>query len=289
MLPNFFVIGAPKCGTSSLHVYLAAHPEIHMSPIKEPHFFAEPNARTGRPPSEKRVHDRDRYERLFESASAIRGESSPSYSQYPMLSGVPERIRELVPEASFIYVVGDPIRRVTSQYMQRVAHEGERRPFREALGDITEPANPIVCPSRYATQLERYRRVFSPDRLLVIDQSELWTARVRTLRKIFAFLGADPNFSSPIFKETANPSSGHEQIPSIYLAARKTRVGQWLSRRLPAGFRHGVMGPVRSHFSPNVERPSVDGQIRAELERELGGEIRRLRLLTGKPFSSWSL
>ena len=80
---------------------------------------------------------RAQYERLFETPAPLRGEASPSYSQYPRRRGVPERIHALVPEARFIYLVGDPIRRIVSHYMQRVAAEGERRPFPEALGELS--------------------------------------------------------------------------------------------------------------------------------------------------------
>jgi hypothetical protein len=65
MLPTFFVIGAAKCGTTSFDRYLAAHPEIHMSPIKEPRFFAE--ERPDRPFRGKRIGDLETYERLLES------------------------------------------------------------------------------------------------------------------------------------------------------------------------------------------------------------------------------
>ena len=284
MLPNFFIIGAPKCGTTSLHSYLAAHPEIHMSPIKEPRFFAEPDPEL--PFEEPRVGVRADYERLFDSPLAIRGESSPSYSQYPRRRGVPERIHALIPDARFVYVVRDPVDRAVSHYMQRAAYEAERRPFRDALGDITDPMNPYLCASRYATQMERYHQYFPPDRLLVVDQADLRDDRPPTLREIFSFLGADPDFESPAFAESVNV--GYQGLPRAYVAARRSWAGR-LVRRLPTPAYQRITRPLRSLLSHSVERPEIDESLRGRLRAGLADEVRRLRLVTGKEFASWSL
>ena len=150
-LPTFFVIGAPRAGSTSLYFYLSLHPEITMSRLKEPHFFVD----NVRPPA-IRVDDLAAYEALFTSDTEVRGEASPSYACYSQHSGAPERISVLLPEARFIYLVRDPIDRTVSHYLHRVAVENERRSFVDALGDVDDPANPYTCPSRYATQLERY-------------------------------------------------------------------------------------------------------------------------------------
>src|SRR5262245_61062132 len=89
-LPNFFVIGAAKAGTTALHEYLAQHPQVSVSTPKEPHFFAP-----GAGPSYRRVTDRAVYEMLFSAEAPARGEASTSYSMYPLWAGVPTRIRAL--------------------------------------------------------------------------------------------------------------------------------------------------------------------------------------------------
>lgn len=169
-LPTFFIIGAAKSGTTSLHRYLDQHPQIQMSLRKEPNFFS--GADNGIPYTFGRIGDLEEYEKLFDPSAAVRGESSPSYADYPRRQGVPERIKELVPEAKLIYLVRDPIERTVSHYHHRVANGGERRPLREALSDLSDPYSPCICPSRYASQLDLYLRYFSQDRILVIDQAE---------------------------------------------------------------------------------------------------------------------
>src|SRR5436190_20938382 len=105
-LPTFFIIGAPRSGTSSLHHYLNLHPEIGMSRLKETHHFVD----NVQPPA-RRVEDRAEYEALFPSDARVRGEASPSYACYPQHGGAPERISVLLPDAKFIYLVRDPIER----------------------------------------------------------------------------------------------------------------------------------------------------------------------------------
>jgi hypothetical protein len=85
VLPNLIVIGAQKCGTTSLHYYLSLHPEIAMSRTKELHFFSRRWRRGLR-----------WYERQFRDPAPIRGESSPSYAFYPVWRDVPERMAEVV-------------------------------------------------------------------------------------------------------------------------------------------------------------------------------------------------
>ena len=104
MLPNLIVIGAPKGGTTSLHHYLGAHPDVFMSRRKELGLF-------------DREDWRDRvewYERQFpDRPRGYAGESSPAYSMHPTVAGVPERIHELLPDARLIYLVRDPVERLS--------------------------------------------------------------------------------------------------------------------------------------------------------------------------------
>ena len=101
MLPNVLVVGAAKCGTTSLHEYLDRHPEIAMAREKELDFFVE---------QKNWSRGVDWYERQF-AAAPVRGESSPSYTAYPRYRGVPERIRRIVPDAKLVYLVRDPVER----------------------------------------------------------------------------------------------------------------------------------------------------------------------------------
>ena len=258
-----------------------------MSPVKEPHFFSDPDPRF--PLTTPQITDREEYEALFDSDAPRRGEASPSYSQYPLRFNVPERIHGLVPEARIIYLVGDPVERTVSHWVQRVAHEGERRPLAEAIGDdLSEPTNIYACPSRYATQLERFLEVFPDDRILVIDKIDLRDQRSDTLREVFRFLEVSPNFQSSTFATEKNQSSDHRSLPLFYLAVRRSGAKRFVDA-LPAPVRDPALATMRRLITKPIERPAVDEETRNRLKHAFEDEVRRLRLLTGKNFATWSI
>ena len=106
-LPTFLVIGAPKAGTTSLHDHLRGHPDVFMPTRKEPDFFFRDAAWREGIAS---------YARLFRRAGSVTavGETSTSYSRYPHVPDVPERIALVVPDARLIYLVRHPVERMVS-------------------------------------------------------------------------------------------------------------------------------------------------------------------------------
>jgi hypothetical protein len=264
VLPNLLIIGAAKCGTTSLHEYLALHPEIKMSERKELQLFNRADWR-------ERL---DWYEAQFQEALPVRGESSPTYTFYPFLPSVPERVREVMPDAKFIYLVRDPIERAIANYVEMYSLKLEHRPIDEALSD-PDPANPHLTSSRYATQLERYLECFEQERILVLDSGDLLNRRAETLRRVFGFLGVDPGFTSTGFDREHNPRT---------VKVRYGEIGWWMVERGVGTNRPGraghLIGPLRRLLSRPVER-SISSSTRELLTDRLGGEVERLGTLTG--------
>src|SRR5581483_6528785 len=121
-LPDFLVIGAPKAGTTALHVALARHPQVFMSPVKEPKFFLTEGKPlpAGRGPGDaatnrKIVWRRSEYEALFDAApaGARRGESTTLYLRNAQAC---RRIHEAIPDARLIAVLRDPVDRAHSNW-----------------------------------------------------------------------------------------------------------------------------------------------------------------------------
>jgi hypothetical protein len=285
-LPTFLIIGAPKSGTTSLHYYLDQHPEIQMSANKEPHFFAGPE--NGLPYPGGRIGDLETYEQLFDPDASARGEASPSYTVYPRRQDVPERIAGLIPDARFIYLVRDPIARTLSHYQHRVSLAGEQRSLSEALGDLTDSSSIFTCPSLYASQLDRYLAHFEQDRILVVDQADLLAERSATLGEIFSFLSVDAGFDSSRFDNELNANSERRVYSAGYKRFAEGAKASAL-RWLPRGVRRSLRRTVERTFFPPVESPVLHDDLRSRLAELYAGEAERLRELTGKTFSTWSI
>ena len=279
-LPNLIVIGAQKCGTTSLHHYLGLHPEIAMASgpdSNEVHFFSWENRwRLGL----------DWYAGRFTDAP-VRGEVSPSYSEWPFRPWVPERIRDLLPDdVRFVYLVRDPIERLRSGWTYARAGGHEPRPFADALARLED--NRHVARSCYATQLERYLALFPQERFLVLDQHDLKHARDEALRRTFRFLGVDDRFVTPRFETELNVSED-----ARWLTPSGRRVVRVLHRTLGRRVTHAVATRVPARL-PGLEQrsdplPVVEGELRGRLVEQLAPEAARLRELTGEPFAGWSV
>jgi hypothetical protein len=285
-LPTFFIIGAAKSGTTSLHYYLDQHAEIQMSANKEPNFFSGPE--NGIPYPAKRVSRLDEYERLFDPTVGVRGEASPGYTNYPRRRGVPERIRDLVPQAKFIYLVRDPIARTVSHYQHLVSIGEEQRSLQNALSDLADPYLPLICHSRYASQLELYLSHFPQERMLVIDQADLLADRRSTLRKIFAFLSVDDTFASSRFDQELFRSSERRASPSGYSRFVEHVVAP-LTQWIPLHTRRSLRRSVERILWPPLQTTALDETLRMSLEELYAGEVERLRALTGQGFPTWSI
>jgi Sulfotransferase domain len=184
-LPNIVVIGAMKCGTTSLHHYLDAHPEISMAAAKELNFFYRKTA-WARGVSWYRSH--------FDPDARLRGEASPNYTKNEKASNLAaERMRQLIPRVRLIYLVRDPIERAVSHYFHTVFKGNEERPLSEALGDLDSP---YVQRSLYFRNALAFFASFPSEQLLVVSQEDLRRNRSDTLRSVFRFVGADETFES---------------------------------------------------------------------------------------------
>jgi hypothetical protein len=285
--PTFLIVGAMKCGTTSLHYYLRQHPEIQIPTLKELNFFSGAPGRFPYPTSAKRVERLDDYERLFDPKFRVRGEASPNYSVYPRRTGVPERISKIIPAAKLIYLVRDPIARTVAQYQLQVATANERLPLSEALGDLSDPYSLYTCPSLYAQQLEQYLRWFPEESILVIDQADLLHHQTATLREIFAFLSVDEAFVSAKFDEKLNTSEAHRTYSRFVVVSRWARGTPLL--RLPRGLRVFMRRSVEWVLSRPLEAPTLPEDLQTRLRTHYADDVARLRELTGKAFSTWTV
>lgn len=277
-LPNVLIIGAPKTGTTSLHAYIAQHPEICMSDPKELRYFWRADWR-------QRL---DWYVGHFDANKPVRGESTPGYSMWPYHDRVPERAHELIPDARLIYVVRDPIERLASHWRQRRA-DGFSEPLEYYTADLERADNPLVCASRYATQLERWLRYYDASQVLVVDQQRLKDARADVVGEVFSFLGL-PAPLRPLNLELDLNTQADKIALRPWGATLWDRVLWPASRRVPEHMRARVRDSAnRVLFRAITEQAEIDAGLRRRLRAYFQPEVHRLRELSGQPFGSWSL
>jgi Sulfotransferase domain len=278
VLPNLIVIGAARCGTTSLHRYLGEHPEVFMAEKKELAFFVEElEWRRGV----------DWYESQFPEGSPVRGETSPQYAVYPRYKGVPERIASLVPEARLIYVVRDPFERLRSQYALHLAFGHGSRSLRDI---VAGPERTLyVDTGRYWTQLERFLDHFPREQILVVDFDDLERDPAGLMHSVFRFLRVDREFSSPSFSAAHNLGPLRENREPLRRLAGplarmlgEDRYRQWRPlTRIP--------GPLRPFLTKELQPPEIDPGVRRELEPIFREEAAGLREFTGLAFAGWSV
>lgn len=286
-MPNLFIIGAAKAGTTSLHHYLSLHPEIQMSAEKEPNFFSGPE--NGVPYPMGRVATLDAYEELFDPAFRVRGEASVSYANAPRREGVAEKIKEAVPDARLIYMVRDPIDRVASHYQHRVSWMGEKRSLEEAFAKLDDPYDVCLCPGFYGRQLELYLEHFDQEQIMVIDQTDLLARRDEVLESVFSFLGVDASFRSEEFEAELLKSADRRVYSPRYARLSLSMRPAGPLKLIPSRWRKGLRGSVERMLWPKLESQRLDDDLRERLRGLYADDTARLRELTGQAFAGWSL
>ncbi len=207
-MPTFLVLGVAKAGTTSLYQYLKQHPQIYMSPIKEPHFFCygeaplPPFAGPGAENVQNRVvSSLAAYQALF---AAWRTESAGGeVSTSNFMPRACERIQHYVPAARLILILRQPVARAYSQFlhMRRIGWEPVAD-FAQALAEEPQriqqqwlPTLRHLTPGFYYPTLRQYFDCFPREQLRVYLYEEWQAQPLRILREIFAFLQVDEHFT----------------------------------------------------------------------------------------------
>jgi len=279
-LPNFIVVGAQKAGTTSLYHYLRGHPQVFMPATKELNFFVE-NFAWRRGLEWYTSHFRDAGD-----AVAI-GEASPTYSMYPLLPGVAERMAATIPDVRLVYVLREPVARMRSGYIDALAVGSEARPIEEAL--LLDSR--YLIPSSYALQIEHLLEHFERSQLLVVLAEDLKDRRAETLARVFEFLGVDPGWRPEDLNVEHHPSRGRRKLRptarlvggTVVRAQVRLRPALWEERPLPPRIQRRITVPITD------DEVELDEETRAALVDMLRNDLRRLPGYLDAGFDAWGL
>lgn len=305
-LPNFFLAGAPRAGTTSLHFYLGQHPQVFMSPIKEPMFFGaadllSPPYRDAvlkrltrdraalqayldspeRSPTLGFVLEWDDYVRLFRDVrdeTAI-GESSTGYLWLPSAA---RAIRSKVPDARVAFVLRDPADRAFTIYSGDL-WENPGLTFRgwfQANRD-TPRLRAGMGAARYGTHLQRFFDTFRREQLRVYLYEDFQKDARAVLRDLFAFLGVEPNH--PIDMSRRHHETVVPRFPALHALRRWVFGGASPTRWLPPAARRAFRFLYRDRGAGRTLDPA-DREMVIDHYRS---EIRLAADLIGRDLSAW--
>jgi hypothetical protein len=268
MRVDFFIIGAAKCGTSTLAGILGVHPEISFCKVKEPFFFNYPVSTD--------MHQISAYHQLFiEKPGAKYGEASTLYSCYPEYSQTEKRIYNYNPGAKIIYLMRHPVNRIRSHYWHNMINKrtlyDKSKMFDEIQLDPT-----YLLRSRYGMQLEQYFSVFPKQNILMVFLENLISQPESALRDIYTFLKVSPlpvELFNPL-RQYRNKSSERLSAGLLYRLLGKTD----LNKLIPLRLKHKLF-----YLTANAVPPPLAFSSEQEkwILKQLSADLNRLCSYTG--------
>jgi hypothetical protein len=205
--PSFIIIGSEKAGTTTISNTIGLQKNVYIPKIKEIHFFS---------------NNWDKglgwYKKYFNNNDKIQGEASPSYTDYPLIKNVPERIFKTLPEVKLIYVIRNPIKRIISQYRHALYYNWI--PQNLNFEDAIKYRPQLIDTGRYHFQIEQYFKYFNKSQIKIICIEEL--NKPEYFKSIFKFLNIEnPNEQSI---QNQNKTGDKFVFPKYLEFARKSDI-----------------------------------------------------------------
>lgn len=269
-LPDFVIVGAQRCGTTSLYRYLDGHAGVFMAATKELHFFDRHFAQ-----------GLGWYRAQFESARTdqLAGEATPRY----MSDGLAiERLATAVPDARLVAILRNPVDRAYSHYWMERARGREQLSFEDAVAAEEARDDPEVLPAylgqgRYLRQLQRITDRFPREQLLVLLFDDLCRDAAATFSGLCRFLGVDDRITPPVVGRRVN-----EFVSFRSLWLRR------LTKLVPPSVPVLSRGLGRLNSRSGDAYPPLDPTTRAELVGRFDADNRALAQWLGRDLGIWN-
>ena len=287
MKADFFIVGAPKAGTTSLYHYLEEHPEIEMSSQKEPDYFSDiPLQKQGMYYGKNRINTLDKYESLFaQKEGVIYGEGSVSYLFY---ENVAEDIKKYNPNAKIIIMLRNPIDRAFSHYLMDYRLGLVSDSFEDIINKKSKYKNAhlfyqqYIEVSEYAKQIQRYCNVFSTDNLLLIDYEDFKEDVAGTVGLVYDFLKVSTEFTADInTKHNTFTMPKNKGIRFIYSFV-------FLRKILTFIFPKSLVKNIKGLLFKADKKPELLEETRNQLKQFFSDDVRKLGGVLGKDYSKWT-
>lgn len=277
-LPNLFLIGAGKAGSTLIWEILKQCPQIQMSRVKEPDFFSVDSMW---------CRGLDWYLTNFvvlgSTVYRYLGEASNSYSAIDFYPNTIKRIRSVTNQPKIIYTVRNPCRRIESDWMEASLDPTFHESFSVYMRDYPLPA----AKNQYLTNYQAYSNAFGPDNVHVIFFEDLLLSPRATLSKLYSFLDLDPSDQLlDLPSEPKGATSGSLRPPSILGNLRRRRGYTRFSNIVPDSFKRIFLASICRPM--DISRPIWTTADTDYFHSAYYDQSVRFLLLHGKSPSFWS-
>ncbi len=286
-IPNFFIVGTPKAGTTSLYFYLEEHPEIFMSPIKETNYFSYNEIKEQKLYyNEEYIKTPDDYMNQFAGVKDEKavGEASVSYLYYP---SVPGKVKAFNPESRIIMVLRNPVDRGFSHYLM-----DKRLGFvKTSLKDIVERKDhsrqknlyyqQYISLGCYYEQVKRYLDTFGKERVKILLYEDIVTNIGEVVKDIYSFLEVAPDYKAGTDKKHNTFLAPKNPLIEKLYASKFFRV---IVKKI---FGNSLQAKIKNIFFQKEKKPELDPRLKASMLEIFRDDIQKTSELIGRDLSKW--
>lgn len=292
--PDFFIVGAPKCGTTALNEYLRAHPEIYIPDRKELHFFGSDLE------SKTFLNNLETYLSYFSSwKEEKRGGEASVWYLYSQRAA--KEIAEFAPCASIIIMLRNPVDMLYSNYYQFLYNGNEDLPsFKQALNAELDRKNGKSIPKtahfvqglfytetvKFAEQVQRYFNVFGRENVFIIIYDDFKNDISRVYKETLIFLGVSTEFQ-PEFKIINPNKSAKSRLLRNFLHSPPTPVQALGKLLLPKNLNSCLKNKLKSFNTQYAPRPPMNPELCKQLTEKFKPEVERLSHLLNRDLTYW--
>lgn len=274
--PTFFIVGAPRSGTTSLYNYLKMIPGVFMSPVKEPGYFI---------PNDFRGFTEKSYLELFKDVKNEKavGEASAGYLANP---DTPKQIKEKIPYAKIIITLRDPVQRIFSHYLNKVRTGDTKIPFDKAVNDYLNGTKndgyleELIEVSLYYVQVKRYLEIFGENNVKILVFEEVVKDTKGSMKEVLKFLGINSAVPKNI-EEQYNSFS--EPLGTLGTSiANSNTISNMAKRILPNSNRESIL---RTILNKKGKKPKISKESRSKLQELFKDDVKKLEKLLNRSFA----
>ena len=293
--PNFLVIGAPKCGTTSLYYYLKQHPDIFLPVQKELHYFSYKSlSQNSNGPGDEVVlrglcASQNEYYKHYDEVKLEKaiGDISPSYLYY----GMHEEIKKELGAVKIVVMLRNPIDKAFSQYMHMVRDQREILPFFDALMEETKRADMnwsdiwrYAESSLYSNKLKSFIRCFGRQNVHIVIFDDLISDPRGVTFDVLEFLGLETSVEINTDKSYNRTGNSRSRRLARFLN-RPSRVKNIMKHLVPDALRIAIRLKIIDINTSS--KPEIDEDSRKYLNEYFSSDIIEFERLIGRK-TGWS-